>query len=456
MTTTADATGKWRVTLPALPANATPADLVIKGKNTLKFTNILVGEVWLASGQSNMEQTVKETYEAALDIPGSARFPLIRHIRTDYRVSDLPLTTGSGGWKVAGPDTTGDFTAVGYYFARALYETLNVPVGIINSTRGGSNIRGWLDPFTLKSDPTLQNIARQWSETWARDAARYLELKAKLDAEIAQWETDKAAAQAAHKPFTTSRPEEGWAGFPGGPNDQGMPSGLYNGMIHPLVPYALRGAIWYQGEANVGNHGGYRLLFPSLITGWRSRFDQGDFPFYWVQLANYNDPVGTKMAFFREAQTQTLSLPHTGQAVSIDSGDIGNIHPGRKMAVGRRLARVALARTYGQKIIDSGPVFKKAEREGVGYRVSFTMTGGQHRLVTLLNTVEGFELAGEDRVFKPARAVIDRDNTTILVTSAEVPDPIAIRYAWRDAPIASLYNREGLPAMPFRSDNWDK
>jgi sialate O-acetylesterase len=179
---------------------------------------------------------------------------------------------------------------------------------------------------------------------------------------------------------------------------------------------------------------------------------QGDLSFYWAQLASYGSSTGTKMAFFREAQAKTLSLPNTGQAVSIDVGDAKNIHPGRKQEVGRRLARVALARTYGQKIIDSGPAFKKAEREGAGYRVSFIMTGGQHRLVAVLNTVEGFELAGADRVFKPAQAVIDKDNTNVFVTSAEVPDPVAVRYAWRDAPTAGLYNREGLPrrAVPQR------
>jgi sialate O-acetylesterase len=246
--TTTDAAGKWRVSLPALPANVTPASLVIKGKNTITRTNIVVGEVWLASGQSNMEMTVKETYDGALDIPGSARFPLIRHIRTDYKLSDTALPTGSGVWKVAGPDTTGDFTAVGYYFARTLYESLNVPVGIINSTRGGSNIRGWVDPATLKTDPTIAVISKTWAEAWTKNKAKYPELKANLDAEIAKWEADKAAAQVANKPFSTPRPSEGWGGLAGGPNDQGQPSGLYNGMIHPLVPYALRGAIWYQAK----------------------------------------------------------------------------------------------------------------------------------------------------------------------------------------------------------------
>lgn len=308
VTTTADASGKWRIELPPLPADAKPSNLVIKGKNTITRTNIVVGEVWLASGQSNMEMTVRETYDAALDIPGSARFPMIRHIRTDYRVSETPLTAGSGVWKVAGPDTTGEFTAVGYYFALSIYEVLNVPVGIIHSSRGGSLIHAWADPATLRSSPDFAH----YGEAWAKAVAGYPERKAKLDADIARWEAEKAAAQSGKKSFNLPRPAPGWAGIPGGPDDQTMPSGLYNGMIQPLVPYALRGAIWYQGEGNAGNHVSYTKLFPALITGWRTQFAQGEFPFYWVQLANYNLTLGTNMAFLREAQTRTLSLPGTG------------------------------------------------------------------------------------------------------------------------------------------------
>jgi sialate O-acetylesterase len=427
---------------------------VIKGKNTVTRTNILVGEVWLASGQSNMEWTVKEAYEAALEIPGSARFPMIRHFKTDYKLSQIPQTTGAGVWKVAGPDTTGDFTAVGYYFARSLYENLNVPVGIINSTRGASNIRGWMDPGALKNDPTIADMAKSWAEIWAKNVAGYPAEKAKLDAAIAKWEADKAAAEAAKKPFTTRRPDEGWGGFAGGPNDQGQPAGLYNGMIHPFVPYALRGVIWYQGEANNGNHESYGRLFPAMIKGWRAQFGQGDFPFYWAQLAAHGKPTDTMTAYFREAQGKALALPNTGQVVTTDVGDSGNIHPLRKQEVGRRMARLALARTYGQKIIDSGPIFKEAIREGPGFRVSFTMSGGQHRLSTMQANIEGFELAAANKVFKPAQAVLSNDKTTVLVTSDEVPDPVAVRYAWRDFPGAGLYNREGLPAVPFRSDDW--
>ena len=454
--TTADESGAWRVDLPALPANATPGNLVITGKNIITLKGIVVGEVWLASGQSNMEMMVHETHDAALYIPGSARYPMIRHFRPEYTVSETPLRVGSGTWKVAGPQTTGEFTAIGYYFALSLYEVLNVPVGIINNSRGGSHIRGWMDPLTLATDPDISDSAKAWAAARASAKSKYPALKSKLDAEITAWEASKASAKTANKPFNAPRPSAGWAGMEGGPDDQFMPSGLYNGMIRPLEPFALRGVIWYQGEANSGQHVQYAKVFPAMITGWRRQFAQGDFPFYWVQLSGFNDPAGVNMAFLREAQAKTLSLPATGQAVSIDVGDRGNIHPARKSQLGRRLARIALARTYDQKIIDRGPVFKKAEREGAGYRVSFTEGASQHRLATPFNTLDGFELAGSDRIFKPALAEIGKDQATVLVTSVDVPEPIAVRYAWRDSPMAGLFNREGLPAEPFRSDDWDK
>ena len=451
--TTADASGKWRVDLPALPANAKAADLIIRGKNTLTLTNILVGEVWLASGQSNMEQMVKETFDADLDIPASARFPQIRHLRTGYKVSDTPLTVGSGTWQVAGPATTGEFSAIAYFYARVLTDALDVPIGIINSTRGASRIQPWMDAAALGSDPSFAIDAQDW----ARKRAAYPALKAKMDANIAQWEKDKAAATSAAKPFNAPRPSPGWAGLEGGPDDQFMPSGLYNGMIQPLVPYALRGVIWYQGEGNSGNHLSYRKHFPTLIGSWRTNFAQGDFPFYWVQLSSYGDPQGINMPFLREAQTHTLSVPGTGQAISLDLGETTNIHPRRKYAVAQRLARVALARTYGHKIVDTGPVFAKAEREGAGFRVTFDPRPEYYDLCAFQVPIAGFEMAGSDRVFKPAIAVLGKDQNSVVVTCADIADPVAVRYAWRDATAAGLYSHdEGLPAVPFRSDTWER
>jgi sialate O-acetylesterase len=449
LSTTADADGKWRVDLAALPANANPSGLVIKGNNTITLANIVVGDVWIASGQSNMEWTVANTYDKAIDIPASAKFPLIRHIKITKTVADSPASTVSierNTWEVAGPGTTGGFSAVGYYFAKNVHELTSVPVGIIGSNWGGTPVESWIDAETYKTGPPE---AAKVKERWAKVLAEYPEKKAKLDAEIAKWNAEQAAATAANAPFTKQRPSPGWAGLPG-PGHFFTPSGLNNGMIAPLVPYAIRGAIWYQGESNAGRASEYRALFSAMITGWRAQFAQGDFPFYWVQLANYQSPTDTSWAFLREAQTQTLELPNTGQAVTVDIGDVRDIHPRNKKDVGRRLARIALARTYGFKISDSGPVFAKADRDGAGFRVSFTHTDGG--LIAPLNTLAGFELAGEDKVFKPADAKIEKD--TVVVTNAEVPAPVAVRYAWRNAPVAGLFNKEGLPAVPFRSDTW--
>ncbi len=447
VSTTADAAGKWRVDLPALTANATPSDLVITGNNTVTLSNILVGEVWLASGQSNMEWSLSGTYDKAIDIPASANFPLIRHIKIQRTVADAPASAVAiekTTWQVAGPETSGGFTAVGYYFAKDLYELLRIPVGIVNSSWGGTRIEAWMDPAALKSDPAFKSVA----DSWAKILAEYPEKKAKYDADIAAWKAEQAAANAANTPFTRPRPGP-WNG-PWGPGHPATPSGLNNGMISPLVPYAIRGAIWYQGESNAGKASEYRALFSAMITGWRTQFAQGDFPFYWVQLANYQSPTDTSWAFLREAQTQTLALPATGQAVTVDIGDVRDIHPRNKKDVGRRLARLALARTYGHKIVDSGPVFANAEREGDGFRVHFTEAHGG--LIAPLNELVGFELAGEDKVFKPAEAKIEKNS--VIVTSADVANPVAVRYAWRNAPLAGLFNKEGFPAVPFRSDTW--
>ena len=451
--TVADAQGRWSVTLDPLPANAVPATLTIAGNNTVTLADILVGEVWIASGQSNMEWSVKDTYDRALDVPASAD-PLLRHIKIPRKVSDTPLSEAEGSWQLASPATTGDFTAVGYYFARDIRALVGVPVGIINSTWGGTRAESWTDSDTLAATPALSYVGEEWAKT----LADYPGKKAKHEADLAAWQQRKAAAEAAGQRFTERAPAA-----PFGPGHHATPSGLYNAMIHPLVPYAIRGAIWYQGESNADQAARYHELFSAMIGGWRAKFGQGDFPFYWVQLANFGnrESAGTTWAFLREAQTKTLALPATGQAVILDIGDVRDIHPRNKKDVGRRLARLALARDYGLKIVDSGPVFEKAEPftppavEGApaprpGIRVTFGQAHGG--LIAPLNTLSGFELAGADQVFHPADAKIERD--TVIVSSAEVAEPVAIRYAWRNAPVAGLFNKEGLPAVPFRTDTW--
>lgn len=441
----AGADGKWSVTLAALPARVEPSDLVIQGNNKIALSNVVVGEVWIASGQSNMEWSVGNTFDKTIDVAASARNPLIRHIKIKRVVADAPADTvpvDRNTWEVASPATTAGFTAVGYYFAKDVYEITGVPVGIIGSNWGGTPVESWIDAEAYK---TVPDNAAKVKERWDKALAEYPEKKIKFDADTAAWKQEQEAAKAANQPFTKRAP-----GAPAGPGHQNTPSGLYNAMINPLVPYAIRGAIWYQGESNAGRANEYNALFSAMITGWRAKFGQGDFPFYWVQLANFQNPEGTAWAFLREAQTKTQSLAKTGQAVIVDIGDRRDIHPRNKKDVGRRLARLALKRDYGFDVIDSGPVMEKAEREGAGFRVSFVKSASP--LNAPLNELSGFELAGADKVFKPAVAVIEKD--TVLVTSADVPEPVAVRYAWRDAPVAGLFNKEGLPATPFRSDNW--
>ncbi|MBC8040090.1 MAG: sialate O-acetylesterase, partial [Opitutaceae bacterium] len=290
--TTADAAGKWRVDLPAQPANATPADLVIAGKNTVTLANVVVGEVWLASGQSNMEWSINNTFDKAIDVPASAKFPLIRHIKIKKTVADSPASTAAidrNTWEVAGPATTGNFSAVGYYFAKDLYELLNVPVGIIGSNWGGTPVESWISAEAYQSVPAE---AAKVTERWTKVLADYPANKAKFEADFATWKEEQAAAKAANQPFTKRAPNA-----PQGPGHPNTPMGLNNAMIAPLVPYALRGAIWYQGESNAGRASEYRALFSAMITGWRSQFAQGDFPFYWVQLANFSSPTATEWAF---------------------------------------------------------------------------------------------------------------------------------------------------------------
>jgi sialate O-acetylesterase len=447
---TADADGRWIALLTAIPATLEGADLVVTGKNTVTLTDVVVGEVWLCSGQSNMEWAISRSANAAEEI-AAANFPLIRHIKINHAVAETPSdTVKTSGWRATTPQTAGSFTAVGYFFAREIFQKLGVPVGLVNSSWGGTPIESWMSPAALASDPAFKIIG----ERWQQDVAGYPEKKAAYDAKFGDWRQAEAAAKAqgpaAHAEFLKVRP---WQRAPRGPGDSWTPSGLFNGMINPLLPYALRGALWYQGESNFDRFSEYHALFDAMITAWRAHFGQGDIPFYWVNLANFKnneDPTGLTYAFLREAQTQTLSLPNTGQALAIDIGNPDDIHPANKQEVGRRLALLAKNRVYGILSDDTGPTFLSATREGPALRVRLTHAGGG--LVAHEKPVQALEIAGSDRVFRPATAKIERD--TLLVSSPEVKEPVAVRYAWRNSPEANLYNGAGLPAVPFRSDNW--
>jgi sialate O-acetylesterase len=445
--------GRWIAFLPPFAASCDGADFVVTGKNAITLHDVVIGEVWLCSGQSNMEFLVhgKNLYVLNADQEvAAAQYPLIRHFKVKLTASGVPVDATTGSWIPCSPATVGQFTAVGYFFAQEIFRKLRVPVGLINSSWGGTRVEAWMSPDAIEKDPAFDGVWRRWRQT----VAEYPQRQAAYEAAVPAWNQAEAAATAAGKArlaaFLDSNPKPY---PPSGPGSAAAPSSLFNGMINPLIPYALRGVIWYQGEANTGRAYEYHRLFAAMITGWRAHFGQGDFPFYWVQLANFDfpgDPTHQTWAFLREAQTQTLTLPSTGQAVTIDIGDPANTHPRNKQEVGRRLALIAKARAYGVPGDFSGPVFASATREGAALRVTFRYA--ENGLTAAGKPLQSFEIAGADRQFHPASAAIAGD--TLLVGSPQVPAPVAVRYAWRNAPDANLYNGAGLPAVPFRSDSW--
>jgi sialate O-acetylesterase len=406
---TAGPDGRWIAYLPPLAANPVASDLVVTGTAAVTVHDVLVGEVWLCAGQSNMEYPVNDpatgarVVDAAAEV-ASAAYPLIRQFKEHRRASAAPQDTAGGDWSVCSPATAGAFTAVGFFFARDIFTRLGVPVGIINCTWPGTPIESWMSPAALAGFPGFSN--------------------------------GHAAVDG-----------------PGGKEDPWVPASIFNGMVHPLLPYGLRGILWYQGESNVGRAPAYAQQFPALIASWRSHLGQGDVPFLWVQLAGFRAPPGPRgelLPALREAQARALALPATGQAVAIDIGDPASINPRNKQEVGRRLALIAKARVYAIPVDFSGPAFAGAEPEGAAMRVHFRFAG--EGLTASDKPLQSFEVAGSDRVFHPAKAVIQ--GSSLLVQSPQVRLPVAVRYAWRNAPEANLFNGAGLPAAPFRSDDW--
>jgi sialate O-acetylesterase len=429
--TVADSSGRWSVTLAPMPASAEPASLVIYGRNTVTARNVVVGEVWLCSGQSNMLWPVKNTVNAAAEI-AAADYPLIRHFSARFTLSAEPRDDIAGAWQECRPGVIGNFSSTAYYFGRELFKKFNVPVGLLHCSCGGTQIESWMTVQTLAADPNWPEINRRWRE----EREKFPFDQARHEQAYADWIKSRAAAAKERREFKTPRPRE-----------SRQPALFYNGMITPFVPAAIRGIIWYQGEANVEHYAEYRTVFPALIRQWRADFQQGDIPFYYVQLAGYG--LRPMWEFLREAQDCALKLPGVGRAVVIDIGEKDDIHPKNKQEVGRRLALAAFAKTYGLVSECSGPVFASVGREGAALRVTFTHAAG---LATSDPALPGFVLAGADRKFVPARARIEGES--IVVSAPEVSEPVAVRYAWESWPPAPLYNAAGLPAAPFRTDDW--
>jgi len=599
---TAGESGKWRAVLDLSRSGPGPFNLVVQGKNTLTVADVVVGEVWLASGQSNMEWVLKNSNDAATEIARSGN-PMLRHFAVTKAEAAVPITGYQGKWIVAAPETSGSFTAVGYFFSKDLQQALKVPVGLIHSSWGGTPSETWTSKEALASDPELKAGAEkaeaelktysrrlreyllgfsEWQETAGRKDHAFAGVPSgndwkpatvpgALGGSDAIWlrRTVQISAEQAGQPVTISLPEGlrsteqvYWNGTLVGstsleqavktrgerrhtvpaaqvkageavlavrlfnasediaiPSNAGItvakrplagqwekktefalpvlsesakaalpaspglepwswqgPSHLYNAMIHPLIPYAIKGVVWYQGESNIGRAYQYRKAFPLLINNWRTLWGQGDFPFLFCQLANMNgkqtEPSEANWAELREAQSLTLAVPNTGQAVLIDVGDSANVHPRNKADVGARLAAIALAQTYGQSVPFSGPVYQAMKIDGGKIRLAFKQTDGGLVAKPLPATysvdsstgataplvrnntgeLEGFALCGADRKWVWAEAKIE--GAQVVVWSPKVPAPVAVRYGWSNNPTCNLYNGAGFPASPFRTDDF--
>jgi sialate O-acetylesterase len=440
VSTTAKA-GRWSVRLEPLPAGG-PYQLTIAGTNTLVLNDVLIGEVWICSGQSNMERQLgprppQQLIENWEQEAATADFPQIRHFGVAHASATEPGTTVTGSWTVCSPATAKDFTAVGFFFGRALHQARKVPIGLLHTSVGGTPAEAWTSREALLASPDTAVIVEAWkqacaaypaqSEKWHQDEARVME----------QYRADAEAAKAAGKP-APRKPEP--------PRDPGRnpPSRLFNAMVAPLIPYAIRGAIWYQGESNNGQAKLYRSLFPAMIADWRARWGQGDFPFLFVQIA----PNGGMSPELREAQLLTLARsPNTAMAVTTDVGDAKDIHPTRKRPVGERLALAARHLAYGEEIEYSGPLYQALRIAGAKAELSFTHADG---LAAKDGPLVGFTIAGADKKFVPAKAEI-RDHQ-VIVWSDAVTAPVAVRYGWANVPEVNLVNGAGLPASPFRTD----
>lgn len=409
----AAADGNWKVKLPAR-TKLGALDVTITGKNSISLTDVIVGDVWVCSGQSNMEWQVSASLNHQEEI-AEAKYPSIRVFKVERSTARTPQSHIDGKWVECSPETVGEFSAVGYFFGRDLHDRLKRPVGLIQAALGGANCEAWTSHVALKSEEDFSKILER-------------------------------AERAIQDPNQANNPNRA--------------SVLFNGMIAPLQPFPIKGTIWYQGESNASRAYQYRKLFPAMIADWRRGWGQGDFPFLYVQLANYvaektkpdhpSEPEDSTWAELREAQTKALSMPKTGMVVTIDIGEARDIHPKNKQDVGRRLALSALRVAYGQDVVANGPEFKSIKISGHDAVIEFQHVGGG--LVAHGDQLKGFAIAGADKRFVWATARIDGNK--VIVSAPELKEPVAVRYAWGDNPDCNLFNQAGLPAGPFRTDDW--
>ena len=428
--------GRWLVRLKPMKAGG-PFTMTITGDNTITLTNVLVGEVWLCSGQSNMAFHLGAAANAAEAIAAAGDSQL-RLFTVKYGATDTPKTDPSGNWKASSPETARSFSAVAWFFGRDLRRALKVPVGLIHSSVGGTPAEAWTDRATLEGDPELKEILEKYAEQVKNYDPAAAAAQHQRALEKHKLAVEKAKAEGKKPPQAPQKPAD--------PRQASVrPCGLYNAMIAPLEPYAIAGAIWYQGESNSGRAGQYRKLFPAMIQDWRQAWGQGDFPFLFVQIAPHQ---GMKPEI-REAQLLSWQkVPRTAMAVITDVGDEKDIHPTKKEPVGARLALAARAIAYGENIEYSGPVYASVKVDGNRAILTFTHVGSG--LMVKDGELKGFTVAGADGSFVPSKAAIDGD--TVVVSSSEVATPVAVRYGWTNAPDVNLFNKDGLPATPFRTD----
>lgn len=439
---TAGEDGRWKVDFPALTAGGPFQLEVAAGAVRRSFTDVLIGEVWLCSGQSNMDftlaKTAKRSYAGVTDwqkVVAAANAPQLRMFTAEWAMNEFPQREVPGAWAVCSPQTAGDFSAVAYYFGLGLQENLKVPVGLVTCAFGASTIEAWIRSETLAAHPQFKGLVQTFNKKALafRDDPKPFQ---NYGTELAQPKKGKGPKNP--DPF----------------QDQHNPSVLHNGMIAPITSYGIRGAIWYQGESNLNSRNLYAELQQTLIEDWRAQWKNPDLPFYFVQLASYKAPSkeagsGGQIAEIREAQAKALALPHTGMAVTLDIGDEKNIHPLNKRDVGKRLAGLALAGTYGKAVEADGPAFRTSAVENGRIRVKFDHASGG--LVAKNGALQQFSIAGADGKYVWSDASIDGDS--VIISNPSVANPVSVRYAWADNPAgANLYNSAELPAAPFRTN----
>ena len=431
--TIADNSGSWKVVLDPMKASGKPVGMTISGANTIQLDNILVGEVWVCSGQSNMEfplargvswRTGVNDWEKEV---AEANYPELRLFIVKIKKSDTPLTDCEGEWVVCTPENVGTFSAVGYYFGRYLTQQLHQPVGMIQTAVGGTHAELWTKLQVMEGDTLYHSVFEQYQK----------DLKKYDDYRIAekQWsgKNSKDSTLKIIAPVKVAQPSK--------------PSCLWNAMVEPLLSVAIKGVIWYQGESNDSRAFNYRFVFANMINSWRKEWNQGDFPFYFVQIATHWD----KTPLLRDSQTYVWkSVKNTGMVVATDAGDSVNIHPRNKTVIGERLAYWALAKEYGFKnVAFSGPVYRSMKRDGKNIQLSFGFA--EKGLLAKGRELNEFEIAGSDKQFYPAKAIIQGNK--IVISSTQVAEPVYARFAWKNFMHPNLYNNQGLPAVPFRTDD---